>query len=126
MRQQSLTIPGLEHPGAPSACRIGPIVASSAILGRDPETGEMPEDIESQSRYAFTNMKRLLAAFGLDEGDVVKLTMFVKDKADREVVRNHWYECYPNEAYRPARHTLVVPINVGRVQLEILAVVRDS
>ncbi len=126
MPQQSLTIPGLEHPGAPSACKIGPFIASSAIIGRDPQTGEIPADADTQARYAFANMKRLLAAYGLDEGDVLKLVMFVKDKADREVVRKHWFECYPDEEHRPARHTVVVPINVGLVQLEILAIARDA
>ena len=125
MRQQSITIKGLEHPGAPSACRIGPIVASAGILGTDPSTGEMPDDVETQAKNAFTNMKRLLAEFGLDAGDVVKMTNFVSDAADRLVLRKYWAECYPDEAHRPARHTIVSPLNIGKIQLEIFAVVRD-
>lgn len=126
MRQQSVSIKGLEHPGAPSACRIGPIVASSGILGSDPVTGEMPGDVETQARNAFVNMKRLLAEFGLDEGDVVKITNFVGDAAHRIVLRKYWAECYPDEGHRPARHTIVSPLNIGLVQLEILAVARDA
>jgi 2-iminobutanoate/2-iminopropanoate deaminase len=116
----------MEHPGAPAACRIGPIVASSAILGKDPVTGVMPADAETQSRNAFVNMKRLLALYGLDEHDVVKLNIFVKDVAYRQATLDAWLACYPDPKQRPARHSLTVPINVGLIQLEIFAVVRDA
>jgi 2-iminobutanoate/2-iminopropanoate deaminase len=126
MTQHCITLPKHEHPGAPGACRIGPIVASSAILGKDPDTGVMPDDAETQSRNAFINMKRLLAAYDLDEHDVVKLNIFVKDVAYREASLNAWYECYPDENRRPARHSLTVPINIGLIQLEFYAVVSDG
>lgn len=126
MRQQCITLPKHEHPGAPGACRVGPIVASSAILGKDPESGVMPDDAETQSRNAFTNMKRLLAAFGLDEYDVVKLNIFVKDVAYRDATLKAWYECYPDETRRPARHSLTVPINIGLIQLEFYAVMKGA
>ena len=86
----------------------------------------MPDDADTQARNAFINMKRLLAAYDLDEHDVVKLNIFVKDVAYRDATLKAWYECYPDETKRPARHSLTVPINIGLIQLEFYAVVSDG
>lgn len=86
----------------------------------------MPDDLETQARNVFVNMKRLLAEFGLDEGDVVKVTNFVAQAEYRLVLRKYWAECFPDESKRPARHTIVGPLNIGLVQLEIFAVARDA
>ena len=50
----------------------------------------------------------------------------MKDVAYREATLNAWYECYPDETRRPARHSLTVPINIGLIQLEFYAVVSDG
>ena len=67
-----------------------------------------------------------LAEFGLDEGDVVKVTNFVQHAEGRLVLRKYWAECYPDESHRPARHTIVGPLNIGLIQLEIYAVAKDA
>ena len=127
MRQKGITVKGLEHPASvPVACRIGPILATSAVLGKDPETGHLPDDAEAQARNAFINLKRVLAAAGMDVGDVVKLTIFVLDNKYRDVVYKYWNECYPDPQRMPARHTLLQPIGVGLIQLEALAVAKDA
>ena len=126
MRQECITLSGQNHPNAPAACKIGPMIASSAILGTDPVTGVMPDDADTQAKNAFLNMKRLLAAYGLDEHDVLKLNIYIKDIAHRPATMKYWLECYPDEAHRPARHSLTVPINIGLIQLEIYAVTRDA
>jgi len=127
MRQKALNVPGMEHPmGVPLACRVGNVVHTSAVLGKDPETGEMPADADSQARHCFATLRAVLAAGGLDFGDVVKITIFVKDNADRDAVFAHWGAHFPDPAHMPARHTLVQPLRNGMlVQLEAIAVARD-
>ena len=128
MRQVSLNVPGIDHPmGVPLACRVGNVVHTSAVLGKNPDTGEMPDDADAQARNCFETLKRVLAVGGLDFGDVVKITIFVKDNAHREPVFRYWREHFPDPNHMPARHTLVQPLHSGMlVQLEAMAVARES
>jgi 2-iminobutanoate/2-iminopropanoate deaminase len=128
MRQKSVEVEGLQHNAPiPLGCRIGPIFASSGIGGRDPETGKMPAEPERQAFHCFDNLKRVLAAAGLDLGDVVKMTVFVADEGHRDAINKYWLECYPDPHQRPARHTLVMPLRGGMVvQLEVLAVAKEA
>jgi 2-iminobutanoate/2-iminopropanoate deaminase len=128
MSQQTINLPGLEHSGGvPAACRVGPIVATSVIMGRDPRTREMPAGAEEQARNAFDNLGAVLAAAGLSVDDVVKLTIYVSEDHDREATAKYWNACWPDPERRPARRTLLIPMRNGwRVQLEALAVAKDA
>jgi len=129
MRQQSIEVEGLAHAGTPipNACRIGPILATSGVGGRNPVDGTLPGDPQTQAVNAFDNLRRILAAGGMDMGDVVKLTVFIADESHRAAVNTPWLSHYPDPAHRPARHSLVMPLRGGMlVQLEALAVARDG
>ena len=56
MRQKSIEIEGLAHSvPIPLGCRVGPILATSGIGGKDPKTGRMPPDApdtRSSCRFA--------------------------------------------------------------------------
>src|ERR1700754_4470196 len=108
MRLKSIEVEGLEHSTAPipMACRVGPILATSGIMGKDASTGKMPADIDGQARHCFCNLELTLKAGGVDLGVVVKLTVFVTDDAHRQAVNKYWTQCYPDPHQRPARHTL--------------------
>lgn len=128
MRQKSIDIENLHHNAPiPAACRVGPILATSAIAGRDQASGKLPPDADGQARHAFANLKRLLAEGGMDLGDVVKLTVFVTDDKFRDAINKYWIECYPDETRRPARHSLVGPLRGGLLlQIEALAVAKEA
>ena len=128
MRQKSLHVEGLSHSvPIPMGCRVGPILATSAVGGRDPATGQLAADAAAQAGQAFENLKAVLAAGGLDLGDVVKLTVYVGEESYREAINKFWLQCYPDAAHRPARHTMVMPLRGGMlVQLEALAVAKES
>lgn len=125
MSQTSIEIHGLSHQSAPIplACRVGPILATSGIGGRNAETGEMPSDAETQAANCFENLKKVLAAGGLGMEHVVKVTVYVADEAYRSAVNTPWLRHYPDPQRRPARHALVMPLRGGMlVQIEALAV----
>ncbi len=128
MRQLSIEVEGLAHNAPiPLGCRIGAIFASSGIPGRDPATGRIPPEVERQAFHCFDNMKRVLAAAGLDAGDVVKMTVFMTDEAHRDAINIHWNQLYPDPHRRPARHALVMPLRGGmQVQIEVLAVAKEA
>ncbi len=129
MRQKSILNPKIGHGAAPIplACRVGPIVATSGIMGRDLDTGEMPPDAETQARNCFRNLAFVLSEAGLDLGDVVKITAYVKEEAMRDAINAPWLEHYPDAAKRPARHTQTLPLRGAvLVQLDVLAVAREA
>jgi 2-iminobutanoate/2-iminopropanoate deaminase len=123
-RQQSIDVEGIAH-GAPIpvASRVGNVIATSAISGRDPKTGKLAPDADGQARLAFENLKTILAKGGMGLGDVVKITMFLTDDSYRDALNKYWLECYPDAAKRPARHAITLPLRGGVLfQIDALAV----
>ena len=122
MPQQVINLKGIDHPQAsPMACKIGPLLCSGAIYGRDPESGQLPADAASQARNTFANMKRVLAEAGMSVDDVAKITIYIADDAHRDAAIAEWARTFPDPNHRPARRTLVAPIHAGIVQVEIIA-----
>jgi 2-iminobutanoate/2-iminopropanoate deaminase len=125
-RQKSLEVEGLGH-GAPipMGCRVGAVLMTSGVGGKDRKTGKTPEDADGQARNAFDNLKAVLAAGGLGLGDVAKITVYVVDDKYRTEINKYWEECYPDPHKRPARHTLVMPLRGVLLQLEAFAVAKE-
>jgi 2-iminobutanoate/2-iminopropanoate deaminase len=128
MRQKSLEVEGLGHAAPiPMACRVGPILATSAVGGADPKTGKLSEELDAQIAQAFHNLGLVLAEGGMDYGDVVKITVWVGREEDRGAVNKYWNKTYPDEHHRPARHAVVSALRGGmKIQLEALAVAKDA
>ena len=129
MRQKSIDIEGHGHNAPiPMGCRVGSILATSGVSGKNVKTGEMPADIDEQVKHVFINMAAVLKQGGLDMGDVVKMTVLVADDGFGDVINKYWVQAYPDKAKRPARHTLTVASLRGgsRIRLEALAVAKDG
>jgi 2-iminobutanoate/2-iminopropanoate deaminase len=126
-RARSIEVPRIGHKAPiPLGARVGNLICSSGIAGKDPASGALPADGALQVEHAFANMKALLAAGGATLADVVRLSVTLADDALREAVNTHWLSCFPDPADRPARHVVVHPLAHGMaLQLELLAVVQD-
>ena len=104
------------------AVRSGSLVFTSGQIPVDPATGMLVEDdIISQTRQVFTNLKMVLEAAGLGLKDVVKTTVYLKDMAEfpqlNEIYAEHFGE------HTPARSTIQVaalPLDC-RVEIEAVA-----
>lgn len=100
---------------------IGNLIFFSGQIPLNPETGEMPEGIEAQTKQALENVKGLLESQGLDFSHVVKTTVFLDNMGDFNTV-NSIYAQYFVEPY-PARSA----VEVGRlpkgalIEVEIIA-----
>ena len=118
----------VETKKAPGAIRpysqgidIGNLIFFSGQIPLNPETGEMPEGIEAQTKQALENVKGLLESQGLDFSHVVKTTVFLDNMDDFNTV-NSIYAQYFVEPY-PARSA----VEVGRlpkgalIEVEIIA-----
>lgn len=122
MPQQVFNLEGHDHPQAsPLGTRVGPLFSSGAITGKELPSGAMPSDAETQAKNAFVNMRSLLAKAGMSVDDVAKLTLYITDEKYREVAIKHWALAFPDPNRRPTRRTLIAPIHVGVIQVEIIA-----
>lgn len=121
---RSIDVAGLAHNAPiPQAARVGPLLCSSAISGKDATTGSLPDDAGAQVRNAFRNMEAILAAGGASTADVAKLTIYVKDNSVREAINTEWLRYFPDPADRPARHILIHDLQHGMwLQVEFIAV----
>jgi 2-iminobutanoate/2-iminopropanoate deaminase len=127
-RQRSIEVPGLSHNAPiPMGARVGPLLCSSAISGKDPASGQLSLHAEVQVAQAFANMLSLLQAAGAVPGDVVKLTIYVKDNSVREAINAQWQRHFPDPQDRPARHILVHDLQHGMwLQLELTAFIQQA
>lgn len=128
-RKRSLHIPGVSHGSVPipMGARVGNLIVSSGIAGKDPATDKVATDPAEQARLAFSNMLALVEAGGGRLADVARITVFVKDDSVRPHLNAAWLAMFPDPDDRPARHTQVADLQHGMVlQLEILAVVQGD
>ena len=128
-RPRSIEVPGVNHGNVPipMGARVGNMLFSSGIAGKDPATNKVPPEAAEQARFAFQNLRTLLQNGGATLEDVGHVTVFVKDESVRDAINAEWVKCFPDPHDRPARHTLVHELRGGMLlQLEVIAVVQDT
>lgn len=121
---RSINVPGLAHNAPiPLAARVGNVISTSAIAGKDPATGRLAEGAAAQAAHAFRNLRTILEAGGGGLADAVKLAIVIKDDSVRDAVNTEWLQCFPDPSDRPARHIAVHDLQHGMLlQIECLAV----
>lgn len=122
---RSIHIAGASHKAPiPAAARVGPILCTSAVSGKDPVSGELPADIASQARNTFANLRAVLAAGGASMDHVVKFSVTIQSEAVREAINAEWLAAFPDPHDRPARHIVVANLQHGmQLQIEAMAVI---
>ena len=114
--------------GAPSA--IGPysqgidtgsLVFVAGQIGREAQSGDLPEGVQAQTEQAMKNIAAILDAAGLSWADVVKTTCFLADIADFEAFNDVYKTFVVDPA--PARSTFAVKElpRGARVEVEAIA-----
>lgn len=113
----SVYVDGFGHKNPiPAACRVGSLLESGSIQGNDPATGKPAETIEAQCRFMLDNVRRIVEAAGGGTQDIVKLTVWMKDRSQRPALNVPWLEMFPDAASRPARHAIVAPeLDMGKL-----------
>src|SRR3954447_24340182 len=92
---------------------VAPVDAAGRLVGRD--------DAAGQTRQIFENMRKILDAAGCGFGDVLKVTVFLTDVADRKKI-NPVRQEYFGEA-RPASTLIgVAELAIPGMKVEIEAV----
>src|SRR3979490_3350478 len=105
-KRKSINYPGFKHENPiPNASRIGSILMSSIISGRDPETSTMPPDLAGGVSSVFKQIKLGVEAAGGSVDDIIKVNFWMKDPATgRAALNGEWAKMFPDPDSRPARH----------------------
>lgn len=93
----------------------------SGQLGLDPETGELKEGIEAQTKQAFSNIEYILECCEADLNDSIKVTVMLND-IDHFAVVNEIYMNKFQQPY-PARTMFAVkdlPLG-AMIEIEVIA-----
>lgn len=126
--RQAIYINGFNHKNpVPNASRIGNLVMSGVINGSDPESGEIADGLDAQCRFMFQHMKSIVQAAGGTVDDILKVTVWMKDRSQRDPVNREWLAMFPDEASRPARHALPGQME-GRIEIQcdFVAVIAEA
>ena len=97
------------------------MIFSSGMIPVNPQTGEIPEDVDQQARQVFTNLSNLLMAAGTSMDKVIKTTVFIKDMNDFAAINQIYQEFFNGDF--PARSCVEVarlPKDV-KIEMEVIA-----
>jgi 2-iminobutanoate/2-iminopropanoate deaminase len=105
------------------AVRAGNFVFASGQLGLDPQTNELVDGIEAQTRQAWRNLAVVLETAGTSVSKVVKTTVFLQDIGEFGKMNAVYAEFFPQNP--PARSTVQVAAlpRGARVEIECVALV---
>lgn len=123
MKTTALLSPDAPAPIGPysQAVRTGGLIFCSGQLPLNPETGELEEGIEAQTRQVLVNLSAVLAAGGSGLDRVVKTTVYLTCLDDFPRM-NAVYAGFFTQAIAPARTTVEVAALPKGAQIEIDAV----
>ncbi|MFD2762458.1 RidA family protein [Lentibacillus juripiscarius] len=106
------------------AIQAGDFVYISGQIGLNPETGELEDGIENQTRQVLKNLQAILTEAGADFSKVVKFTIYVASMDDFATV-NEIYGSYLSQPY-PARATVEVSQLPKGARIEMDAIVHKD
>jgi len=88
-RKEEIRVPGMPEPIShyTHVVKVGPLVFVSGCVASDEQGRTVGgSDVVAQARQVHENLKRCLAAAGATFADVCKVSVFLKNVADREKV----------------------------------------
>ena len=93
-KRQIIHAPGAaEHVNpTPQAVRMGSMMFTSLITGRDPVTREYPKDIDAQVRLAFSGLRAIMEGAGGSLDNVAHLAIYLATRKDRPHLNPVWEE----------------------------------
>jgi enamine deaminase RidA (YjgF/YER057c/UK114 family) len=124
MKRQVIEIEGMSHNAPiPLGAKIGNLVFSSAISGRDPKTKGLSKDPDQQAEALFRNLRRFMEEAGGAPDNIAHMTVYLKEEKYRDSINKEWLKMFPDEKNRPARHAIKVEIRGEMLfQVEVIAV----
>jgi len=128
-RVQPVTSSNLPSPVGPYSpgVIVGNLVFVSGQAGREPVTGRLAADVESQTEQVLRNISTILEAAGSGLQHVVRCGVFLVDMKEFPKMNEVYARAFG--AHRPARTTVEVsglPGDGLRVEIDAVAVIPGS
>lgn len=103
----TIHVDGFSHANPiPAVARVGPLLMSGLINGTDPATGKLAEGLDAQCACMFQQIRNVLEAAGGTPDQLVRLTVWLKDRSQRGPLNDQWLKMFPDSHNRPARLSL--------------------
>ncbi|MGQ9706947.1 MAG: RidA family protein [bacterium] len=102
------------------AILAGGLIFISGQLGIDPETGELRQGIEEQTRQTLINISHILAQAGSSLNGIVKITTYLSNMNEYPLFNNIYTEFFSE--HTPARSVIGVSSLPRNALVEIEAV----
>ncbi len=118
MKKEIIPVPG-ETPAKHTSriVRFGNLVFIGGTAGRHFTTKQLPSDIAGQTRQTLENIKICLEAAGTSLDNVLKMTCYLADLADKKAFDEVYLSYFPSDP--PARACFAVAALGPGVKLEI-------
>lgn len=107
--------------------KVNSFIYTSGQLPINPETGEMPESVEEQTRQSLKNVEAILLEGGSDLNNIIKTTVFMTDLSYFNNM-NEVYASFFVEGALPARSCFQVAKlpKDAKVEIEVVAVIKED
>ena len=106
-RRRSIYVEGFGHKNPiPAAAVIGDLLMSGIVLGLDPATGKVAPTLDEQCTLIFRHIRSIVEAAGGTTDDIVKITVWMRDRSQREPLNREWLKMFPDPETRPARQAM--------------------
>lgn len=92
------------------------LLYTSGCVGTENESGDFPEDLESQVRNALENLGRILKVGQSNFDNVLEVLLFVAAASYASVVNKIYKEYFPS---KPARSCIVVAFPNSKIKVEL-------
>ena len=121
---EGIGVPRSSSPLSQAVVADGPFVFVSGQVGRNPETGEVPDDFIEQARQALENLRGLLSIVGARPEDVIRVLVFVTDFS-RGQEFNQIYGDFFGKEYPTRTRVQVAGLAPGyQIEIEAIAALR--
>ncbi|MDP9141826.1 MAG: RidA family protein [Pseudomonadota bacterium] len=102
------------------AIRAGDFIFVSGQLGIDDKGAVVADDVAAQAHQAMARIRSILAEAGVDLNSIVKVSVWLTDKADFPAFNAAYREHFPDRS--PARSTVVSDLLIPGAKVEIDAI----
>jgi 2-iminobutanoate/2-iminopropanoate deaminase len=106
------------------AVKVNGLVFTTGNIGYDPDTGELPPDVERQTTFTLLTLTKVLEQAGSDLSKVVKVNVYLDDIDGEFEKMNSAYDDYFRErgiAEPPARTTVGARLPWSKVEMDMVA-----
>ena len=123
---ERIVIPPYDSYGVATLVVHGDLVVTGHFGGQAAADGTPQVGISAQAREAFAHLARALQAAGLRLGDVMKVTVILRDIVDFDAMHAVWADVFPHNP--PARTTITSDFVDAAclIQVEAIAARREE